>query len=158
MSNTTGLIPTGDATRGKKRRVRRPLRGFSRRRRGAVIVEFAMVAPIFFLLLFAAVEFARMNMLRHAADNAAYEAARHVVVPGGTSAEATAEATALLGVFGFQGATISINPTSLDDDDQSVTVTVDLPVNQNAWVFPRFTGNKTVRGTSTLRTERYRPI
>jgi Flp pilus assembly protein TadG len=158
MKNAGTQSNLSDASRGKHARRCRHLRRCARRRRGAVVVEFAIVAPLFFLLLFASVEFARMNMLRHAADNAAYEAARHAVVPGGTSAEATTRANALLGVFGFQGAIVTVNPTSLDDDDQSVTVTVDLPVNENAWIFPRFTGNMTVRGKSTLRTERYRPI
>lgn len=120
------------------------------------MVEFAIVAPIFFLLLFASVEFARMNMMRHAADNAAYEAARHVIVPGGTSSEATARANAMLGSFGFQGASITISPTNVTDSTLSVTVTVGLPVNQNAWIFPRFTNNQTITGSSTLRTERYR--
>jgi Flp pilus assembly protein TadG len=158
MKNAGTQSNLSDASRGKHARRCRHLRRCARRRRGAVVVEFAIVAPLFFLLLFASVEFARMNMMRHAADNAAYEAARHAVVPGGTSAEATTRANTLLGVFGFQGAIVTVNPTSLDDDDQSVTVTVDLPVNENAWIFPRFTGNMSVRGKSTLRTERYRPI
>ncbi|HUS40736.1 MAG: TadE family protein [Pirellulales bacterium] len=158
MTNAGTQTKLSHAARGKYARRCRHLRRYARRRRGAVVVEFAIVAPLFFLLLFASVEFARMNMLRHAADNAAYEAARHAVVPGGTSAEATTRANTLLGVFGFQSAIVTVNPTSLDDDDQSVTVTVDLPVNENAWIFPRFTGNMTVRGKSTLRTERYRPI
>ena len=51
-------------------------RGRGRRSRRAPVVEFAIVAPIFFLFLMAAFEFGWLNVLRHTADNAAYEAAR----------------------------------------------------------------------------------
>ncbi len=43
-------------------------------RRGAAAVEFGS-APIFFLFVFALFEFTWTNVLRHTADNAAYEAA-----------------------------------------------------------------------------------
>jgi hypothetical protein len=117
-----------------------------------------VAAPVFFLLLFGAIEMARMNMLRHAAENAAYEAARHALVPGGNATEATARANAVLSVFGFHGAGVFVDPTNLDDDDQSVEVTVEVPIDQNAWVFPRFSQGKKVIGACKLRTERYRPL
>ncbi len=47
-----------------------------RARRGATLVEFALVVPILFLLFFAAVEFARVAMIRHTVDNASMR--RHV--------------------------------------------------------------------------------
>ena len=48
----------------------------SKIRRGATAVEFAITAPIFFLFLLASFEFGWLNVIRHTADNAAYEAAR----------------------------------------------------------------------------------
>ena len=54
-------------------------------RAGATAVEFAIVAPIFFLIMLASFEFSRLNVIRHTADNAAYEAARHAMVPGATA-------------------------------------------------------------------------
>ena len=44
-------------------------------RRGATAVEFAITAPIFFIFLLASFEFGWMNVLRHSAENAAYEGA-----------------------------------------------------------------------------------
>src|ERR1700754_1073325 len=79
-----------------------------RARRGATVVEFAITAPIFFLFLMAAFEFGWMNVIRHTADNAAYEAARSVMVPGATAAEATTKATNLLNVVGARGAKVTI--------------------------------------------------
>jgi len=62
-------------------------------RRGAVTVEFALVVPVILLLFFAALELASMNYARHTIGFAAYEGARRVAIPGGTAADATAEAT-----------------------------------------------------------------
>ncbi len=125
-----------------------------RGRRGAAAVEFAIVAPVFFILVIAAFEFGRINVIRHTADNAAYEAARRAMVPGATAAEATAEAQRILRIVGTRGAKVSVNPATLGPDVDKITVTVDVPMNQNGWITPRFTRTTTIRATSTLKTER----
>ena len=123
-------------------------------RRGAVAVEFAITAPIFFLFLLASFEFGWLNVIRHTADNAAYEAARAVVVPGATAAEATAKATSILNVVGARGAKISITPANITALTTEVTVAVDLPMSSNGLITPRFTGKTTLHSQSTLKTER----
>jgi Flp pilus assembly protein TadG len=123
-------------------------------RRGATVVEFAITLPVFFLFLMAAFEFGWLNVMRHTADNAAYEAARHVMVPGATAAEATAKAQSILDVVGTRGARITITPRTITDDTDQVTVAIDVPVSRNALVVPRFTGGRSLRSSSTLRTER----
>ncbi|MEM1304894.1 MAG: TadE family protein [Planctomycetota bacterium] len=126
----------------------------SNTRTGATAVEFAIVAPVFFLIIMAMFEFSRVNVVRHSADNAAYEAARRAIVPGATAAEAIGEAERLLGIIGARGAVVSVDPPVLTVDTREVTVRVDLPLSQNALIVPRFVGNKTLRSQSTLRTER----
>jgi Flp pilus assembly protein TadG len=123
-------------------------------RRGATAVEFAITAPVFFLFLLAAFEFGWMNVIRHTADNAAYEAARTVMVPGATAAEATAKATNLLNTIGARGAKVSITPAVLTPETKQVTVDVTVPMNRNGLIVPRFSAAKTIRTTATLRTER----
>jgi Flp pilus assembly protein TadG len=123
-------------------------------RTGAVAVEFAITAPIFFLFLLAAFEFGWLNVMRHTADNAAYEAARTAIVPGATAAEAVAKATSLLKVVGARGATINITPTDITNSTTQVTVAVDLPMSSNGLIVPRFTGKTVLHSESTLRTER----
>ena len=132
-------------------------RGSSRRhgaRTGAVAVEFAITAPIFLLFLLAAFEFGWLNVMRHTADNAAYEAARTAIVPGATSAEARAKATTMLNVVGARGATINITPTDITNSTTQVTVAIDLPMSSNGLIVPRFTGKTVLHSASTLRTER----
>lgn len=124
------------------------------RRRGATTVEFAIVAPIFFLLMLASFEFSRLNVIRHTADNAAYEAARHAMVPGATASEAVAKANTILRTVGTRGARVTITPTVLNADVDTITVRVDVPLNSNGWVVPKFTKGKTLTAQSTLRTER----
>jgi Flp pilus assembly protein TadG len=120
------------------------------RRTGAAAVEFAIVAPIFFMLVLATLEFGRLNIIRHTADQAAYEAARFAMVPGATAAEARSKAESMLKIVGARDSKITVvGPT-----DDKVTVTVDVPLNKNGWVAPKFTKNKTIRATSTLKTER----
>lgn len=120
------------------------------RRNGATAVEFAIVAPIFFTLVIASLEFGRLNIIRHTADQAAYEAARFSMVPGATAAEAKKQAEKILKIVGARDAKVTIvGPT-----DTKVTVTIDVPLNTNGWIAPRFTKNKTIHATSTLKTER----
>lgn len=123
-------------------------------RRGATAVEFAIVAPIFFLLMMASFEFSRMNVIRHTADNAAYEAARHAMVPGATAAEAVAKANSILNTVGTRGARVTITPTALGPTVDTISVSIDVPLNQNGWIVPKFTSGRTLTAQSTLRTER----
>jgi Flp pilus assembly protein TadG len=123
-------------------------------RRGATAVEFAIVAPIFFLLMMASFEFSRLNVIRHTADNAAYEAARHAMVPGATMKEAVTKANSILGTVGTRGAKVTISPTVLGPDVDTVNVRVEVPLSQNGWIVPRFTKGRTLTAQSTLRTER----
>ena len=126
----------------------------SRSRRGAVAVEFAITAPIFFLFLLASFEFGWLNVVRHTADNAAYEAARNVMVPGASAAEATAKATSILNAVGARGAKISITPSAITNATTEVTVAIDVPMKSNGLITPRFTGKTTLHSESTLKTER----
>jgi len=118
------------------------------------MVEFALVAPVFFLLLLVSFEFARMNVIRHTADNAAYEAARIAMVPGATAAEAVAEANRILNIVSTRGATVTVNPATLGPNTNQITVTVDVPLDQNGWITPRFTSTQNMRSVSTLKAER----
>ena len=106
------------------------------------------------MLMLASFEFSRLNVIRHTADNAAYEAARHAMVPGATASEAVARANSILRTVGTRGARVTISPTVLGPGVDSVNVRVEVPMNQNGWVVPRFTSGKTLTAQSTLRTER----
>lgn len=123
-------------------------------RRGVTVVEFALTFPLLILLVVGLIEFARLSTLRHAADNAAYEAARHVIVPGANVAEAVAQANDLLARAGMRNASITVNPAVIGEETKSVTVQVTLPLAGNSWLPPKLTANRMVVRDTTLRTER----
>lgn len=128
-------------------------------RRGAVTVEFALVIPLFLLFAFASVEFARLNFVRHAVDNAAYEAARMAIVPGASSTDVRDRANHYLeNVAEVAGSTIVVTPDPITTTTEEVTVSISVPLDQNAWVAPKFAAGATIIRSSTLRTERYRGI
>ena len=51
--------------------------------------------------------------------------------------------------MGFELVKAVVGPT-----DDKVTVTIDVPLNSNGWIAPKFTKNKSIHATSTLKTER----
>src|SRR3990170_776120 len=97
-------------------------------RRGATAVEFALTLPIFFLFLLAAFEFGWLNVIRHTADNAAYEAARTAMVPGATAAEARTKANRLLRIVGTRGARVTVSPDQLTAETEEITVAIAIPM------------------------------
>jgi hypothetical protein len=123
-------------------------------RRGVTVVEFALTLPLLLMLVIGLIEFARLSTLRHAADNAAYEAARHVIVPGANVAEAVSEANDLLARAGVRKASIEVNPAVITEETEQVTVQVSVPLAGNSWLPPKLTANRMVVRETTLRTER----
>ena len=64
---------------------RLPCRRTSLRHRGQALVEFALIAPLFFLLLFSIIEGARFILYYEMVNNAAREGARYAIVHGSNS-------------------------------------------------------------------------
>lgn len=130
------------------------LRG-KNRRRGATLVEFALVAPIFFLSIFAGIEFAVLNTIRATSHNAAYEAARKLVIPGAAASEGITEANRIMGVIGVDSLKVTVTPNTIAEDTKQVTVDISIPYADNAIFMPFFTGNVTLQSSITMATERY---
>ena len=120
-------------------------------------VEVALSLPVLLLVMFACVEFGRLNMLRITAENACYEGARRAAVPGSTSGEAESVAQSILNVASARNATITVTPAAINDSTREVTVLVEIPLAANAWVTPKFTGTKTLARSCTLSRERFMP-
>ena len=74
-----------------------PIQTTNKRRRGATLVETAVVLPVFFTFLFAFIEFGHCFMTIHAMNSAARRAARVGVAEGKTSADVKQVAKDILG-------------------------------------------------------------
>ena len=118
------------------------------------MVEFALTLPIVMLFFWASIEFARAAILQHAIDNAAYEACRIVIVPGGTTSEATTAANKILNTFSIKGATVTVTPNPITESTTQVTCSVSAPASSSMWGTPRFFSSKILTGKSTLIAER----
>ena len=134
-------------------RVRHSTRRDANRRRGAAAVEFAIVANVLFLFVLVCIDFARMNMVRNLAQDAAYFAARHTMVPGATREEAVAVAEDIMGSMLTTGVTINV-PT-IDQNSSEIVVTVDVDLNAVALVSSSFFPDPILRTRASLGTERY---
>ena len=132
-------------------------------RRGAAMVEFAIVAPVMLVLVFALLEFTRLTMMQGLIHDAAYEAARHVMVPGATRAEGVAEANRILGFLGTDGAQVTVVPydrngaaqTEIEDDTSSVRVDITIPLGQNCFILSALTQGRNISATTRLAFESY---
>lgn len=132
-----------------------------RKRRGAAAVEFAVVAPLFFLLIFGMIEFGRIIMVQQIITNASREGARVGVLdppPGGTTRnDVLTKVNNYLSAAKITGASTTITPTepSTATYGQSVTVTVQVPFNNISWLPHSWFGNtgKTFQATTVMRRE-----
>ena len=123
------------------------------RRLGTTTVEFALVAPFVFLFFFAAIEFSRMTMIRHGAELAAYEGARRGIVPGATVADAVTTTNRVLATVGTRNAAVTVTPNPITAQSSLITVDVQVPLDENSWIAPRFFRGQRVQKTFTLRRE-----
>lgn len=125
--------------------------------RGVTAVEFAIIIPVFFTVVFALFEFGHYLILRDTATEAAREAARTAMAWGGTTSDAKAKANAVLATIGAENAAVTFSPATITDGTTQVTVDVAIPFSDNSvFLPPIFIENATIRGTCTLACEGYR--
>jgi hypothetical protein len=123
-------------------------------RQGATAVEFALTAPLVFMLLFGSLELGHANMMYHTAEAAAYEGARKGIIPGATAADCVAAANDLLAITRTRGATVTVVPSTLTSSDEKLTVQIEIPYSRNSITVPFFTRSLTIRRECTLSRER----
>lgn len=133
-----------------------PKRRARSERRGAVSVEMAFVAPVFFLFVLGVVEFTRAMMVQALLTNAAHLGARAGIIDNAQESDVTNAVNNYLSGGGVSGATISVNPDppSSAGYGQFVTVTVSVPYSSVSWLpGPRYLKQITLNATSAMRRE-----
>ena len=137
-------------------KLEKPCRMFRRNRRAAAAVEFAVVAPVFFLLVLGMIEYGRMVMVQQVITNASREGARQAVLDGSTTAEVTTVVNDYLTSGSISGATVTVtpNPPTNAEFGDPVTVSVSIPFSQVSWLpSPMYLGGKTLTATTVMRRE-----
>jgi Flp pilus assembly protein TadG len=137
-------------------KLQRSCRLFRRNRRAAAAVEFAIVAPIFLLMVFGMIEYGRMVMVYQILTNASREGARAAVLDGATTSSVTTSVNTYLSNAMLNGATVTVapNPPSNAEYGDPVSVTVSVPFSQVSWLpSPMYLGGKTLTSTTVMRRE-----
>ena len=127
------------------------------RRRGATLVEFAVVAPLVFFMVFLFVEFDRYLLTVHALDEAARVGCRLAVLEGSTLVQVKTEVDRILSPFGISKHELSITPdlATAIGSGNPVSVKLEIAYNDVSWLpAPTFLSRKTITVTSTLPKEK----
>ena len=124
-------------------------------RRGAAVTEFAIVAPVFFMMVIGFIEFGRALMVQQVLINASRVGARMATTTGATTAavqDAVEDYTTGVAVPGVSVA-VSPNPSSATAGTV-ITVTASVPFENVSWMSaPWFLGGKTLTANSQMRKE-----
>lgn len=136
-------------------------RNCRRMRRGAAVVEFALVAPIFILLVFGMIEYGRMVMVQQVLTNAVREGARKAVLDGADPTAIKQGVVDYLTSGNVRGATtsmVTLNPANPDTaaGGTAITVSISIPFANVSWLpvgmFPTAKA-KTLNATAVMRRE-----
>ncbi len=125
-------------------------------RRATALVEFAVLLPILFLVLFGIIEYGQFLYAQQSVTLAAREACRIAILPGTTKAQATARAANVLSQAGISNFSISFDPDppSSASNGAPVRVDVEAEFSQISWLgIPIFLNGTTLRGTAVMRRE-----
>jgi Flp pilus assembly protein TadG len=136
--------------------------GSNRRDRlGATAVEFALVAPVFFLMVLGFFEICRACMVTELLTEAARHACRQSVIEGTSSTAIQQAATDYLTNVGISGesANVYVNDAPAGNTNISampayteITVVVTVPISNVTWTPVQFV-NGTLSGQYTMRRE-----
>lgn len=149
-------VPPGPADLPAVEKLEKLCRSCRQQRQGAAAVEFALVAPVFFLLIFGMIEYGRMVMVQQVLTNAAREGARVGVLDNATTSDVTTSVSSFLTGANINSSTVTVNPSppSSAPYGGSVTVTVSVPFSQVSWLpSPMFLGGTTLSATAVMRRE-----
>lgn len=137
------------------------------RRRGVVVVEMAIIAPLLFLLVFGLVEFARMVMIHDALTDAARNGCRKAVLASTGSQEddvtiLTADAKVRSSLIATLACAADVNkfritfsPSNLSGvkSGETITTYVEVKYADVSWIPPRFLGSVVLRGKASMKRE-----
>lgn len=92
------------------------------------MVEFAVVAPIFFIFVLGILELGRGMMVQHLMLNAARQGCRTGILPSNGNAEITTAVANSLAPTGIASQTVSVTVNDVSADAKSATTNDDITV------------------------------
>jgi len=137
-------------------KLHKPYRLYRKQRHGAAVVEFAIIAPIFIMLIFGMIEYGRMVMVQQVLTNSAREGARRAVLDGAATSEVEDVVENYLASSQINGANVTVtpNPPTTAGFGEPVTVTVTIGFEDVSWLpGSMFLGDAEMQASSVMRRE-----
>lgn len=131
-------------------------------RRGAALVEMAVVLPVFITVILGIIEFGRAMMVANLITNAAREGARMAVVDGSSNAAVQSYISGFMQSAANVGAgdvtvIIKVNGGSADvstaQPRDEISVKVSIPFTKVSYLTPSYLSSTTLQTTSYMRHE-----
>lgn len=130
------------------------LRNRKYHRRGAAVVEMAVIAPVLVLGMLGTMEVGYAFMVRQTVTMASREGARAAALPGGTMTDVTTAVGAAMNAAGLTGYTLDSNVALLGELDSEVWVSVSIPIDRVSFTGSLLGGGKfDIGATTTMRRE-----
>lgn len=129
----------------------------SSQRRGAALIEFAVVAPLLMMVLVGTIEFGRAMLIQNSVTAAAREAAREATLPSATDQTVVATAKTYTTQVPDDEVTVTISPalSSVEAGDL-ITVTVSVPASTISPMGAKWMGDGfAVNASASMRREGY---
>ena len=123
------------------------------KRLGIEVVEFALVLPLFVMLIFGTIEAARAVMVAHSMQEAAQAGCRVYSVKGTPLADASTIISKAMTDSRVTNYSVVFSPATKEEVDvafEPVKVTVTASFANVAWILPRFMSGKSLQGSCTL--------
>ena len=126
-------------------------------RRGAAVAEFAIVAPVFFMMVIGFIEFGRALMVQQVLINASRVGARMATTTGATSGAVESAVQDYTSGVAVPGVDVIVTPNPATAAAGTViTVTASVPFDNVSWMSaPWFLGGKSLSANSQMRKEGY---
>jgi Flp pilus assembly protein TadG len=121
------------------------------------VAEFAIVAPVFFLMIIGFIEFGRALMVQQVLINASRVGARQAITTGATSAQVQTAVQDYTTGVAVSGVTVTVAPDPAGAAaGTTITVNTSVPFDNVSWMPSAwFLGGKTLRASSQMRKEGY---
>lgn len=126
-------------------------------RKGAAALEFAMVAPLFFLVILGIFEFGRGLMVQQTIINATREGAREAALPDATISSVKTTVVDFLADASItitdEKVTVTPDPATAFNNEQ-ITVSVSVPYDEVRWIPGSYLGGANLSASTKMRSER----
>ncbi len=119
------------------------------------MAEFAIVAPVFFMMIIGFIEFGRALMVQQVLINASRVGARQAITTGATTAQVETAVQNYSSGVAVNGVSVTVSPDpAAAAPGTTITVNTSVPFSDVSWMPSAwFLGGKTLRASSQMRKE-----